>query len=69
MTETFDLASIAYARWKRSVDLLIREVVARRRTQAEANAEHARAVRRVRSLRRIVRKALSDYSRIQIAKQ
>jgi hypothetical protein len=69
MTETFDLASIAYARWKRSVDLLIREVVARRRTQAEASAEHARAVRRVRSLRRIVRKALAEYSRLQLEKQ
>ena len=68
MTETFDLASLAYARWKRSVDLLVREVVRRRRTRAEESAEHARAVRRVRSLRRIVRKALSEYSRLQIAK-
>jgi len=69
MTETFDLASIACARWKRSVDLLIREVIMRRRTRAEASAEHMRAVRRVRNLRRIVRKALSEYSRLQIAKQ
>jgi hypothetical protein len=68
MTETFDLASLAYARWKRSVDLLVREVVRRRRTRAEESAEHARAVRRVRSLRRIVRKALSEYSRLQMAK-
>lgn len=66
MTETFDLASVAYARWKRAVDLLIREVVARRRNAAEESAEHARALRRVRNLRRIVRKALSEYSRIQI---
>jgi hypothetical protein len=63
MTETFDLASLAYARWKRSVDLLVREVV-RRRSRAEQSAEHARAVRRVRNLRRIVRKALSEYSRL-----
>ena len=68
MSETFDLASAAYARWKRAVDLLIREVVARRRSQAEASAEHARAARRMRSLRRIVRKALSEYSRIQMAR-
>ncbi len=68
MTETFDLASLAYARWKRSVDLLVREVVRRRRIRAEESAEHARAVRRVRSLRRIVRRALSEYSRLQIAK-
>jgi hypothetical protein len=64
MTETFDLASLAYARWKRSMDLLVREVVRRRRTRAEESAEHARAVRRVRSLRRIVRKALSEYGRL-----
>ena len=68
MTEAFDLVSLAYARWKRSVDLLVREVVRRRRTRAEESAEHARAVRRVRSLRRIVRKALSEYSRLQMAR-
>ncbi|HEY1252434.1 MAG TPA: hypothetical protein VGH97_14730 [Thermoanaerobaculia bacterium] len=67
MTETFDLASLAYARWKRSVDLLVREVVRRRRTRAEESAEHVRAVRRVRNLRRIVRKALSEYSRLQMS--
>lgn len=27
VTETFDLAAIAYERWKRAVDLLVREVV------------------------------------------
>jgi len=68
MTETFDLASLAYARWKRSVDLLIREVVRRRSARSEASAEHGRAVRRARSLRRIVRKALSEYSRLQMEK-
>jgi hypothetical protein len=67
MTETFDLASAAYARWKRAVDLLIREVIVRRRTQAQASAEHARALRRVRNLRRIVRKALSEYSRLSMS--
>ena len=52
MTETFDLAvTVAYARWKRAVDLLVREVG------------------RVRNLRRIVRKALSEYSRLRIARQ
>ncbi|MEX0880757.1 MAG: hypothetical protein WEB59_12380 [Thermoanaerobaculia bacterium] len=68
MTETFDLAAIAYARWKRAVDLLVREVVRRRECRV-AEEERARAERRVRNLRRIVRKALSEYSRIQIAKQ
>ena len=68
MTETFDLAAIAYDRWKRAVDLLVREVVRRRRTRREEN-ECARAARRMKNLRRIVRRALSEYSRIQIGKQ
>ena len=69
MTETFDLAvTIAYARWKRAVGLLVREVV-RRRESRLAEEERARAEQRVRNLRRIVRKALSDYTRLQIARQ
>jgi hypothetical protein len=68
MTETFDLAEAAYARWKRAVDLLLREVV-RSRESRLAEEERARAERRVRNLRRIVRKALSEYSRLQIAKE
>jgi hypothetical protein len=73
MTETFDLAvTVAYARWKRAVDLLVREVVRRHahdRTERIAEQEAALAERRVRNLRRIVRKALSDYSRLQISRQ
>ena len=69
MTETFDLAvTVAYARWKRAVDLLVREVV-RRHAHKIAADETAQAERRVRNLRRIVRKALSEYSRLQIARQ
>ena len=68
MTETFDIAALAYARWKRAVDLLMREVVWRREVQA-LEEERARAEKRVRNLRRIVRRALSEYSRIQIARQ
>ena len=68
MTETFDVAELAYARWKRAVDLLMREVVWRRELQAREE-ERARAEKRLRNLRRIVRRALSEYSRIQIARQ
>lgn len=69
MTETFDLAvAIAYARWKRAVDLLVREVV-RRHENRIAEEERARAERRVKNLRRIVRKALSEYSRLQLLRQ
>jgi hypothetical protein len=68
VTETFDLAAIAYARWKRAVDLLLREVVRRREDQAREE-QRSRDERRVRNLRRIVRRALSEYSRIQISRQ
>lgn len=69
MTETFDLAvAIAYARWKRAVDLLVREVVHRRERRVAAE-ERERAERRVQNLRRIVRKALSEYSRLQLLRQ
>ncbi len=68
MTQTFDLAAVAYARWKRAVDLLVREVVLRRETRL-AVEERSRAERRLRNLRRIVRKALSEYSRLQMAKR
>jgi hypothetical protein len=67
VTETFDVA-VAYARWKRSVDLLMREVVWRREARAR-EGERARAEKRVRNLRRIVRRALAEYSRIQIGRQ
>ena len=68
MTETFDVAAVAYARWKRAVDLLVREVVLRRENRL-AQEERSRAERRVRNLRRIVRRALSEYSRLQMAKK
>ncbi len=68
MTETFDIAELAYARWTRAVDLLMREVVWRRELLARGQ-ERARAERRVHNLRRIVRRALAEYSRIQIARQ
>ena len=68
MIETFDVVELAYARWKRAVDLLMREVVWRREVQAREE-ERARAEKRVRNLRRIVRRALAEYSRIQIARQ
>jgi hypothetical protein len=68
VTEAFDLAEAAYARWTRAVDLLVREVVRRREAQA-LEEERSRAERRMRNLRRIVRRALSEYSRIQIQRQ
>lgn len=67
--ELFDLAAgLAEARWKRAVDLLWREVVRFRRVRMEAR-ERERARRRLKNLRRIVRKALSEYHASEVARQ
>jgi hypothetical protein len=69
MVETLDLALLtAEARWKRAVDLLWREVVRLRRQRLEAR-ERELARRRLTNLRRIVRKALSDYHKAAVARQ
>ena len=67
--ELFDVSTgVAEARWKRAVDLLWREVVRLRRVRLEAR-ERERARRRLKNLRRIVRKALSEYHAIALARQ
>jgi hypothetical protein len=69
MADALDLqAALLYARWMRAVDLLWRETVRRRRVQLEER-ERLRAERRLRSLRRIVRKALSDYHRLEMERR
>jgi hypothetical protein len=69
MADTLDLqAALLYARWTRAVDRLWRETVWRRRSKLEKE-ERARAERRLRSLRRIVRKALSDYHRLELERR
>ena len=69
MAETLDLALLtAEARWRRAVDLLWREVVRLRRQRLEAR-ERELARRRLTNLRRIVRKALSDYHKAAVARQ
>lgn len=70
MSHTLDLtADLLYARWKRAVDLLWRETVRRRRQASLAERERARCARRLRNLQRIVRKALSDYHKIELERQ
>jgi len=67
---TLDLsADLLYTRWKRAVDILWRETVRRRRQVAQAERERARSARRMRNLQRIVRKALSDYHKIELQRQ
>jgi hypothetical protein len=61
-------AEILYTRWKRAVDILWRESVHRRERNLERQ-EHARSARRLRNLQRIVRKALTDYHRIELERQ
>lgn len=61
-------AELLYARWRRAVDLLWREVVYRRRLGL-AERERARSARRMRNLQKIVRKALSDYHRLELDRQ
>jgi hypothetical protein len=69
VADTLDLtADLLYARWKRAVDLLWRETV-RRRQENLADRERARSARRLKNLQRIVRKALADYHRIELARQ
>jgi hypothetical protein len=61
-------AELLYARWRRAVDLLWREVLYRRRLGL-AERERARSARRMRNLQKIVRKALSDYHRLELERQ
>lgn len=67
MSETLELVP-AELRWKRAVDRLWREVVWLRRQRLEAR-EQARARRRLKNLRRIVRKALAEYHASALVRQ
>lgn len=69
MPDALDLgAAVLYGRWRRAVDLLWRETVRRRRANLEER-ERIRTDRRLRNLRRIVRRALDKYHRIEIERQ
>jgi hypothetical protein len=69
MAEALDLtADLLYRRWRRAVDLLWRETVQRRQA-GRAEWERLRSARRLRNLQKIVRKALSDYHRIELQRQ
>jgi hypothetical protein len=69
MAETLDLtADLLRRRWRRAVDRLWRETVWRRRAGL-AEWERLRSARRLRNLQKIVRRALSEYHRIQLERQ
>jgi hypothetical protein len=61
-------AELLSARFRRSVDLLWRETVRRRKARLDER-ERRRSARRVRNLQKIVRRALADYQRIQIERR
>ena len=66
-TEALDAqAAVLYGRWLRAVDLLWRETLRRKRSAGE---ERRRAERRARNLRRIVRRALSEYHKLEVERQ
>ena len=61
-------ATLAEQRWRKAVDNLWREVVFYRRARL-AHRERECAERRLKNLRRIVRRALSEYHRIEVERQ
>lgn len=69
MADSLDLtAELLYARLRRSVDLLLRERIRRRQALLD-EWERRRSARRLKSLQRIVRRALADYHRLYVEKQ
>lgn len=61
-------ATLAQERWRKAVDNLWREILFYRRARL-ADRERERAQRRLKNLRRIVRRALSEYHRIELERQ
>ena len=69
MTDELDgTADLLYSRWRRAVDLLWREALRKRRCRL-TERERERAANRVKNLQKIVRKALSEYHRIELDRQ
>ena len=69
MADALDVtAELLSARFRRSVDLLWRETVRRRKARLDER-ERRRSARRMRNLQKIVRRALADYQRIQIERR
>ena len=69
MADSLDLtAELLYARFRRSVDLLLRERILRRQALSDER-ERRRSAKRLRNLQKIVRKALADYHRLYVERQ
>ncbi|HZI67045.1 MAG TPA: hypothetical protein VFF17_10815 [Thermoanaerobaculia bacterium] len=66
MAESLDLtAELLSARFRRSVDLLLRERIRRRQALSDER-ERRRSAKRLKNLQKIVRKALADYHRLYV---
>lgn len=61
-------ANRAQERWRKAVDNLWREVLYYRRARL-ADRERERAQKRLENLRRIVRRALAEYHRLELERQ
>ena len=69
MAESLDLtAELLSARFRRSVDLLLRERIRRRQARSDER-ERRRSAKRLRNLQKIVRRALADYHRLYVERQ
>ncbi|HSS45436.1 MAG TPA: hypothetical protein VLO07_08860 [Thermoanaerobaculia bacterium] len=69
MAATLDLAvSLAHERWRKAVDNLWREVLFAQQAKLEER-ERERCRRCLKNLRRIVRKALAEYHRLELDRQ
>lgn len=69
MAESLDLtAELLSARFRRSVDLLLRERIRRRQALSDER-ERKRSAKRLKNLQKIVRKALADYHRLYVERQ
>lgn len=69
MADALDVtAELLSARVRRAIDLLWRETVLRREARLDER-ERRRSARRMKNLQKIVRRALADYQRIQLARR
>ena len=69
MAESLDLtAELLSARFRRSVDLLLRERIRRRQALSDER-ERKRSAKRLKNLQKSVRNALADYHRLYVERQ
>lgn len=69
MGDALDLAAeLLHTRWRRAIDLLWRETVRRRQVWLD-DRERRRSAQRMKNLQKIVRRALAEYHRVEVARR